>query len=144
MASFPKIKLIAIGKVKKGWIREGIEVYRKRLPELDLVELKDSTPEKEGAQILSMIKPSDRLLALTEEGKTWSSLAFADFVSQADSHNLVFAIGSAAGLSPAIKQSAAQCLSLSPMTFPHEVARLLLLEQLYRAKSILQGSQYHK
>ena len=91
-----------------------------------------------------MIKPSDRLLALTEEGKTWSSLAFADFVSQADSHNLVFAIGSAAGLSPAIKQAAAQRLSLSPMTFPHEVARLLLLEQLYRAKSILQGSQNHK
>mgnify|MGYP001795596663 FL=1 len=51
MASLPKIKLIAIGKVKKGWIREGIEVYHKRLPELDLVELKDSTPEKEGAQI---------------------------------------------------------------------------------------------
>ena len=144
MSNLPKIKLIAIGKIKKAWVREGIEVYQKRLPELDVLELKDSTPEKEGAHLLSFLKGSDRLIALTEEGKTFSSIEFAALLSQTDSNRLVFAIGSAEGLSTHVKQTAVQQLSLSPMTFPHEVARLLLLEQLYRAKTILQGSSYHK
>jgi len=142
--SFPKVKLLAVGKVKKEWLREGLAVYLKRLPELEILELKDSTPDREGEQILASLKPSDRLIALTEEGKTYSSVAFAELLSQADSNSLVFAIGSAEGLSPALKQQATHLLSLSPMTFPHEVARLLLVEQLYRAKTILQGSQYHK
>lgn len=144
MTSFPKIKLLAIGKVKKGWIREGIEVYRKRLPELEIVELKDTTPEKEGDLILSLRKGRDRLIALGEEGKCYSSVQFAKLISQAESGSLVFVIGSAEGLSQSVKRSAEQLLSLSPMTFPHELARLLLLEQLYRAKTILQGSSYHK
>jgi len=144
MTSFPKIKLIAVGKLKKVWIREGLEVYHKRLPELEIIEVKDSTLEKEGQQIMSMLKVSDRLIALTETGKTYSSVEFADFLSRADSNSLVFAIGSAEGFSDEIQQSADQCLSLSPMTFPHEIARLLLAEQLYRAKAILQGSSYHK
>ena len=144
MGNFPKITLITIGKVKKSWVREGVEVYCKRLPELRLVEIKDSTPQKEGEHILSLLKGRDRLIALTEEGKTLSSVKFAEFLSRADSNSLVFAIGSAEGLSPQVKAIAAQQLSLSPMTFPHEIARLLLLEQLYRAKTILQGSCYHK
>ena len=144
MQSFPKIRLIAIGKVKKSWIREGISVYQKRLPELVLMELKDSTPEKEGEQVLAMRKASDRLIALTEEGKIFSSTQFADWIAKAESNSLVFAIGSAEGLSPQLKQAAAEQISLSAMTFPHEIARLLLLEQLYRAKTILQGSSYHK
>ncbi|NER84419.1 MAG: 23S rRNA (pseudouridine(1915)-N(3))-methyltransferase RlmH [Leptolyngbya sp. SIO1D8] len=144
MSSLPKIKLIAVGKVKKTWIREGIEVYQKRLPEIEVVELKDSNLQKEGGQMIALLKGSDRLIVLTEEGKTVSSTQFADFLSQADSNSLVFAIGSAEGLSSTVKQAAEKCLSLSPMTFPHEIARLLLIEQLYRAKTILQGSNYHK
>ena len=144
MTSFPKIKLLAIGKVKKSWIRDGLEVYQKRLPELSMVELKDTNPDKEGELILSQIKGRDRLIALTEAGQCYSSVQFAELVSRAESGSLVFAIGSAEGLSQSVKRSAAQCLSLSPMTFPHELARLLLLEQLYRAKSILQGTSYHK
>jgi 23S rRNA (pseudouridine1915-N3)-methyltransferase len=144
MASFPKLKLIAVGKIKKGWIREGLELYQKRLPELEMVEIKDSTPEKEGGQILAMLKGGDRLIALTETGKLYSSTQFAGWLSQADSNCLVFVIGSAEGLSQAIQAAAAHRLSLSPMTFPHEVARLLLVEQLYRAKTILQGRSYHK
>lgn len=144
MTSFPKIKLLAIGKVKKGWIREGIEVYQKRLPELTLAELKDTNPDKEGEQILSRVNGRDRLIALSEEGKCYSSVQFAGMISQAESGSLVFAIGSAEGLSQSVKRSAEHLLSLSPMTFPHELARLLLLEQLYRAKTILQGSSYHK
>ncbi|MBE7383267.1 MAG: 23S rRNA (pseudouridine(1915)-N(3))-methyltransferase RlmH [Leptolyngbya sp. SIO1E4] len=144
MGSFPKVKLISVGKVKKPWIREGIEVYQKRLPELEIIEVKDSTPNKEGEQILSLLKGSDRLIALTEEGKSFSSLQFAEFLSQADSNRLMFTIGSAEGLSLTVKEAAVTCLSLSLMTFPHEIARLLLVEQLYRAKTILQGSSYHK
>lgn len=144
MASFPKVRLIAVGKLKKTWIREGVEIYQKRLPELTLTEVKDSTPEKEGAQILTLLKDSDRLVALTEEGRAFSSIQFAHFLSEADSNSLVFVIGSAEGLSHAVKAAAVQQLSLSAMTFPHEIARLLLLEQLYRAKTILQGSRYHK
>ena len=144
MMSFPKIKLIAVGKVKKDWIRQGIALYAKRLPELEVIELKDSTPEKEGLQLLSLVKNSDRLVALMEEGQTYSSPQFAHLMGQAASNQLVFVIGSAEGLSAAVKQAARDRLSLSPMTFPHEVARLLLIEQLYRAKTILQGSSYHK
>lgn len=144
MTSFPKIKLLAIGKVKKGWIRDGIAVYHKRLPELDIVELKDTNPDKEGEQILSQLKGRDRLIALTEEGQHYDSVQFAKLVSRAESGSLVFAIGSAEGLSAPVKSHASQLLSLSAMTFPHELARLLLLEQLYRAKAILQGSSYHK
>lgn len=144
MQGLPKIRLIAVGKVKKAWIRDGIALYHKRLPELDITEIKDSTPLKEGNQILSMVKGSDRLIALAEAGKPISSVGFAELMGQAASNQIVFAIGSADGLSDRLKQSAAQCLSLSPMTFPHEIARLLLIEQLYRVKTILQGSHYHK
>jgi len=144
VSGFPKIRLIAVGSVKKNWLREGIEVYRKRLPELNLVEIKDSNLVKEGQQILNLVKPGDRLIALTEEGKTCASIALAQFLAEAVSNQLVFVLGSAQGLSADVKQAACDHLSLSPMTFPHEIARLLLVEQLYRAKTILQGSSYHK
>jgi 23S rRNA (pseudouridine1915-N3)-methyltransferase len=144
MSSFPKITVVAIGKVKKSWVREGLEVYIQRIPELTIIELKDSNPEKEGEQILSRLKPNDRLIALTEDGATFDSIAFAQWIAQAESNQLVFAIGSADGISAAVKRAADRCLSLSKMTFPHEIARLLLCEQLYRAKNILQGGSYHK
>ena len=144
MGGFPKMRLIAVGKVKKNWIRAGILIYQQRLPELEILEIKDSTPAKEGEQILALLKPSDRAIALTETGKLYSSQEFADFLGQAASGRLTFAIGSAAGLSLAFRRAADRQLSLSPMTFPHEIARLLLVEQLYRAKTILQGGNYHK
>ena len=144
MQSFPKLKLIAVGKIKKGWIREGIDLYAKRLPELEVIELKDSTPEREGEQLLALVKPTETLVALTETGRSLGSVAFTQWLAQADSHQLVFVIGSAEGLSDRVKAQAEQQLSLSAMTFPHELARLMLMEQLYRAKTILQGSRYHK
>ncbi len=144
MKTVPKIKLVAVGKVKKGWIREGLDVYRKRVPELDLVEIKDSNPMKEGELVLSMLRPEQELVALSEEGRTYTSEQFANLLGGARSHQFVFFIGSAEGLSSQIKQKAKHKLSLSPMTFPHELARLMLIEQLYRAKTILQGGRYHK
>ncbi len=144
MQSFPKLKLVAVGKVKKSWIRSGIGVYLDRLPELTVTEIKDSTPEKEGEQVLAMVRGDDRLIALSEEGKTFTSIKFANFIGQAPSNRLILFIGSASGLSPQVKQQAHSLLSLSPMTFPHELARLMLIEQLYRAKTILQNGNYHK
>ena len=144
MKSFPKLKLIAVGKIKKHWIQDGIAVYLKRIPELEIVEIKDTTPQKEGEVALSLLKPNQKLVALMEEGKTYSSEQFAEFLSRAGSNEWVLLIGSAEGLSPEIKQRADYRLSLSPMTFPHELARLMLVEQLYRAKTILQGGKYHK
>lgn len=144
MASFPKLKLIAVGKVKKEWIRQGLAVYLKRVPEVDILEIKDSNPEKEGEQLLALVRSGDRLVALSEAGQTYSSLAFAEFLASVPSGRLILFIGGADGLSPQLKQQAHALLSLSPMTFPHELARLLLLEQLYRAKTILQKGRYHK
>lgn len=144
MKSFPKLKLIAVGKVKKDWIRAGLEVYGKRIPELEIVEIKDTNPQKEGDLALSMLKPEQKLIALMEEGKTYTSEKFAAFLNSAESNQWVLLLGSAEGLSPEIKQRADYKLSLSPMTFPHELARLMLVEQLYRAKTITQGGKYHK
>ena len=144
MVNFAKIKLIVVGKIKKSWIRDGLKVYLKRLPELVIKEIKDSTPIKEGKQVLSIVNKSDYLIILTDEGQHYTSLDFANFLNQMNSHNLVFVIGGSEGISQELKGQASWQLSLSPMTFPHEIARLLFIEQLYRAKTLLQGSHYHK
>lgn len=144
MQHFPKVKLITVGKVKKSWIRQGIETYLKRVPELTLTVLKDAGLEKEAAKVLELKKGSDRLIVLAEEGRTQTSVQLAQWISQADSGTLLFFLGGAAGVSDRLKKQADHLLSLSPMTFPHELAQLMFVEQLYRAKTILQGQDYHK
>lgn len=144
MHSFPKIRLITVGKVKKAWIREGIQTYQKRVPELTITEIKDAGLEKEAAKVRSIIGGRDRLIVLADEGKRFDSKQFAQWLAQEDSGSLVFFIGGAEGISPQLKQDSSQQLSLSSMTFPHEIAQLILLEQLYRAKTILQNQNYHK
>jgi 23S rRNA (pseudouridine1915-N3)-methyltransferase len=84
------------------------------------------------------------LVALCEEGQSYDSLAFAKALEGSGSERLAFVIGGADGLDPELKEQAHWRLSLSPLTFPHELARLLLLEQLYRASSILLGGPYHR
>lgn len=140
--SFPKIKIIAVGKVKKAWLREGLAVYAKRLPEVETMEIKDSGKEKETDKLLSILNDQDRLVVLSEYGKTRDSVGFANWLGQEAFGRLVFFIGGAEGISDRLKKQ--PMLSLSEMTFPHEVARLLLIEQLYRAKTILQNGSYHK
>lgn len=144
MQSFPKIRLIAVGKVKKRWIQEGVLTYAKRVPELEIIEVKDSKPDLEAAKVLSLVKGGDRLVVLTEEGRSYSSLMLANMLGRVDSGSLVFVIGGPEGVDQSLKQAATQLISLSAMTFPHEIARLLLIEQLYRAKTILQNGSYHK
>lgn len=144
MQSFPKVTLIAVGKIKKRWIQDGIEQYVKRLPELTVVEIKDSTPDGEASKVLTYVKGGDRLVVLTEEGTSYTSVQLASMLAKADSGALIFLIGGPDGIAASLKVQAHQLLSLSAMTFPHELARLMLVEQLYRAKTIHQNSSYHR
>ena len=139
-----RYRIFAIGKVRKRWIKEGIELYLKRLPGLTIMELRDSNPKKEAASIQSQCRNDEILIVLTEEGKPLASIPFAEYLKTFGSQRLVFVIGGANGIAPEIKASAHLLLSLSSMTFPHEIARLLLVEQLYRATTILQGGPYHR
>jgi 23S rRNA (pseudouridine1915-N3)-methyltransferase len=133
-----------VGKVRKSWIREGISLLLKRLPGLSILEVRDGGMEREAGAVLLAIKPDEQLVVLSEEGECLTSVKFAQKLSQLGSNRLAFVIGGAGGIDASLKEKAAWCLSLSPMTFPHELARLILLEQLYRAQSILQGGPYHR
>ena len=139
-----RCRILAVGKVRRGWIQEGIDLYRKRLPGLEIVEIRDSTPAKEAEAIRASLRPDDHLIALMEEGTPLASEPFARRLDQLGNQRLAFVIGGADGLTDALKASARWQLSLSPMTFPHELARLMLIEQLFRAQAILQGSPYHR
>lgn len=140
--SFPKIKIIAVGKVKKPWLQDGIAVYVKRLPEIEIIEIKDAGKEKEADKLESLIKPQDRLVVLSEYGKQRDSVAFANWLGKEAFGTLVLFIGGPEGLCDRLKRYPS--ISLSAMTFPHEIARLMLVEQLYRAKTIMQNGSYHK
>ena len=144
MLNFARIRLIVVGKVRKTWIREGIAILLKRLPGLTIIELRDGGMEREANAIRQAVKPDEQLVVLSEEGESITSTNFAQRLSHLGSERLAFVIGGAAGLDPSLKDQASWRLSLSPMTFPHELARLILLEQLYRSQSILQGSPYHR
>jgi len=139
-----RIRILAVGKLRKGWLREGVALYLKRLPGLEIVELRDGGMAREAEAIIAELRGGEQLVALCEEGQSFGSLAFAQALEGSGSDRLAFVIGGADGLDPALKARAHWRLSLSPLTFPHELARLLLLEQLYRASSIQQGGPYHR
>ena len=144
MINIPRYKIIAIGKIKKNWIQEGIEMYLKRLPGLEVIEIKDNSQIKEEHAIREIIKKNEILVTLNENGQPFTSKQLATKLINSHNQNIIFVIGGASGLSPSLNSSASWQLSLSPLTFPHEIARLLLIEQLYRAKTISQGGPYHK
>ena len=139
-----RCRVLAVGKVRRGWIQEGIDLYRKRLPGLEIIELRDSTPQKEADAIQAALRSDERLVALMEESDTLASIPFARRLERYGNERLAFVIGGADGLTAELKARASWRLSLSPMTFPHELARLMLIEQLFRAQAILQGSPYHR
>ena len=143
MLNISNYKIIAVGKIKKQWIQEGIEMYLKRLPGLKVIEIKDNTQIKEERTIKELINKNETLITLNENGQSFSSKQLATNLLKLN-QKFTFIIGGASGLSPSLNSSASWQLSLSPLTFPHEIARLLLIEQLYRAKTISQGGPYHK
>ena len=144
MLNISHYKIIAIGKVKRRWIREGIEMYLKRLPGLEIIEIKDNTQIKEEQMIKEIIKKNETIVTLNEKGHSFTSKQIAKKLLNSHNQNITFVIGGPSGLSPSLNSHASWQLSLSPLTFPHELARLLLIEQIYRAKSISQSSPYHK
>ena len=139
-----RCRIIAIGKVRKTWVQEGIELYLKRLPGLTIVELRDGNPEKEAESIRQTLRSDEWPVMLMEQGETLTSISFSERLRNLGSQRLAFVIGGADGLTAELKGLAHWKLSLSPMTFPHELARLLLIEQLFRAQAIQQGSPYHR
>jgi 23S rRNA (pseudouridine1915-N3)-methyltransferase len=139
-----RIRILAVGKVRKSWVREGLTMYLKRLPGLTVLELRESSPEREAEALLAELRGDEQLVALSEEGQPLGSAQLAERLRDSGSSRLAFVIGGADGLTQRLKQRAAWTLSLSPLTFPHDLARLLLLEQIYRAQTILQGGPYHR
>ena len=144
MINIAHYKIIAVGKIKRKWIQEGIEMYLKRLPGLEVKEIKDKTQSKEEHTIKEIVSKNEILVTLNENGQSFTSNQLAAKLLNSNNQNITFVIGGASGLPPSLNNAASWQLSLSPLTFPHEIARLLLIEQLYRAKNISQGGPYHK
>ena len=144
MLNISHYKIIAIGKIKRKWIQTGIEMYLNRLPGLKVIEIKDSTQKKEEYMIKEILRKNETLITLNENGQTFSSKQLSKKLLESNNQNITFVIGGSTGLSASLNSFASWQLSLSPLTFPHEIARLLLIEQLYRAKTITQGGPYHK
>lgn len=138
-----KIRIIAIGKIKESYIREAIEEYKKRLSpfvKLEFIELKDEGHKKETEKIKNYV--DNNTYVLDEKGFEYSSIEFAKLLKKFYGQ-ITFIIGGADGISEEIK-SAAQKISLSKMTFLHEMCRLFLLEQIYRGFMINSNRTYHK
>ena len=144
MLNISHYRIIAVGKIKKKWIQDGIEMYLKRLPGLEIREIKDSTQIKEEIAIKEIIGKNEILITLNESGHTFTSRQLSTKLLNSHNQNINFVIGGASGLPNTLNNYASWQLSLSPLTFPHDIARLLLIEQIYRAKNITQGGPYHK
>jgi len=154
-----KMTLLTVGKTDVPWVREGLEMYVSRLkhyvrftlteiPELKNVSAlsKDSIKIKEGELLLRNVKPSDFLVLLDEHGRQMRSVEFASELSDMmtrGSKDIVFAVGGAYGFSREVYDRADRQMSLSLMTFSHQMVRTVFAEQLYRAFTILQGEPYH-
>lgn len=157
------INVIGVGKIKEKYLKLGIDEFKKRLSKyckLDIIELDDEkapeklsekemlmVKEKEGKKILSKIKDTSYVIALAIDGKNLSSEELADKMSDLavrGNSNITFVIGGSLGLSDEVLDRADYKLSFSKMTFPHQLMRLILLEQVYRAYRINNNEPYHK
>lgn len=155
-----KIKIIALGKIKEKFLKDGINEFLKRLTpyasvdiiELSPIEIKNENLvekilEQEGEKILSHIKPQSFVITMEIKGKQFSSEEFAQKIEELTNYGygeIVFVIGSSCGLSPIVSARANLKMSMSKMTFLHQFARLLIVEQIYRAFKIIKGETYHK
>ncbi|MBQ6069298.1 MAG: 23S rRNA (pseudouridine(1915)-N(3))-methyltransferase RlmH [Bacteroidales bacterium] len=153
------IRLLVVSRTDIPYISEGIEVYTKRLKhyinfEIEVIPaLKDQKgassndiKEREGALILKKLEGADRVILLDEHGMEYTSVGFSRFIQKqmnAGTRNLVFVVGGAYGFSAAVYATAHDKISLSQMTFNHQMVRLFFVEQLYRAFTILNHEPYH-
>lgn len=154
-----KVSLVCIGKTDESYLSEGIETFQKRLKHyinFSLVVIPDiknsrnlsreQQKSKEGELILKHIRSSDCVILLDERGKDYRSVEFADFLSKkmvAGTQHLVFLIGGPYGFDEQVLQRSDGKISLSKLTFSHQMVRLFFIEQLYRAFTILKNEPYH-
>ena len=153
-----RITLVETGKTKDPFIREGVELFRERVVRYvpfrieTLPDLKNSgkmtmkeVQENEGKLLLKRLRPEDHVVLLDERGTQYDSIAFARFLNslQGKVKELQFVIGGPYGFSEAVYERADERVSLSRLTFSHQLVRVLFMEQLYRAFTILKGEPYH-
>lgn len=157
------ISIVTVGKLKEKYLKQGIEEYLKRLTayaKVEIIEVPDEkAPEilsetemeqvkqKEGERILSKIHPDTHVIALAIQGKMKTSEELADGIDKLGTYGkskIAFVIGGSLGLSDEVMKRANESLSFSKMTFPHQLMRLILVEQVYRAFRIMRGEPYHK
>ena len=154
-----KITLLTVGKTDRDWVKQGIDIYTSRLkhyipfsineiPELKNVSAlsKDQIKVREGELILKNVKPTDDVILMDEHGKEYTSVDFASFLQRKISYegkDIVFVIGGAYGFSDEVYRRANGKISLSKMTFSHQMVRAIFTEQLYRAFTIMRGEPYH-
>ena len=158
-----RINIVCVGKIKEKYLKLGIDEFKKRLSKyckLEIIELEDEKApenlsdkemlmikEKEGKKILSKIKDNSYVIALAIDGTNLSSEELAETINKLGVRgisNITFVIGGSLGLSDEVLSRADYKLSFSKMTFPHQLMRLILLEQVYRAYRINNGEPYHK
>ena len=153
-----KLRVVAVGRLKQRYAREGVSEYVARVNRYlpcEVVEVRDGTAEGDEARAMALearrIRDADAgaayRVALDLRGKTYSSVEFARFLGDRMTYgrrDVSFVIGGPLGLDPALRREADLQLSLSALTLPHELARVLLVEQIYRALTILRGEPYHK
>jgi 23S rRNA (pseudouridine1915-N3)-methyltransferase len=154
-----KITLIVVGKTDKKYILEGIAEYEKRLSHYSKFEVKvipdvknsksmaaNVQMQKEGELILGAIRSSNEIILLDERGSEFSSVEFSKFIEKkaiAGQREISFIIGGPYGFSPEVKSAATAVISLSRLTFSHQIVRLIFMEQIYRAMTIIKGEPYH-
>lgn len=154
-----KTCLLVIGKTDAAYIREGIEEYEKRLRRYIPYEMKvlpdvknaksmgeGIQKEKEGEMILEQLQPTDYVILLDERGRQYTSVEFSEFLAQkmlGGIKRLVFIVGGPYGFAEAVYQRGNDKISLSKMTFSHQMVRMIFAEQIYRAMTILKGEPYH-
>lgn len=150
------IKIICVGKIKESFYRDAVDEYKKRLSkytDIEIIEVLDegltdqkTTLKKESEKILKVLNPKDYVITMEIEGKELSSPELANKIDSIFNinSNITFIIGGSYGLSDEIKNMSNYKLSFSKLTFPHQLFRILLLEQIYRAFKINNNESYHK
>ncbi len=157
------IRIIACGRIRDKWLKDGIEEYAKRIrgyEKLEIIEVPDEKAEEsysaaeneqvkvtEGQRLLKQIRPQDHVILLDLAGRWLDSVQLAEYMERIntyESSSVAFVIGGSLGVSPEVIARADMRWKLSPNTFPHQLCRLIVLEQIYRAFRIRRGEPYHK
>ena len=143
------IRIICVGKIKETFYKEAIEEYLKRLQKYHKIiidEIIDSDIKTEGKLILEKIKEKDYVITLEITGKEMNSLEFSEYLNKTFiiNSNITFIIGGSDGLDNKVKERANYKISFSKLTFPHQLFRVILLEQIYRSFKIINNESYHK